>query len=194
MGQNPFHMVLPLMPYHTKGFVRQRISIYRFTDLSIWWFIDENQAEVMIFLTSFLQIGRYYAPKKFQWKNILKSNWRIERKKFISRRLSQIEKTQMGAEFPFLTSNFPFLFNSQLSIVNYQLASRQRGVMIFLSYCWLVLGMNMWCSAFQAGSRCWSTPQNEFCGYENSAFQAKNIIKDKNPSQLWPSIHRPTFA
>ena len=94
------------------------------------------------------------------------SDWRIYRC-----RLSQIEKTQMDAEFPFPTSNFST--SSQLSIVNYQLASRQRGVMIFLSYCWLVLGMNMWCSAFQGGSRCWSTPQNEFCGYENSAFQAK---------------------
>ena len=70
-------------------------------------------------------------------------------------------------------SNFPFLFNSQLSIVNYQLASRQRGVMIFLSYCWLVLRMNIWCSAFQADFWCWFLPQNEFCGYENSAFQAK---------------------
>jgi len=35
------------------------------------------------------------------------------------------------------------------------------------------LRMNIWCSAFQADFRCWSTPQNEFCGYENSAFQAK---------------------
>jgi hypothetical protein len=37
-------------------------------------------------------------------------------------------------------------------------------------------------------------PQNEFCGYENSAFQAKNTLEYRNPSQWKPSIHRLTFA
>ena len=40
------------------------------------------------------------------------------------------------------------------------------------------LRMNIWRSAFQAGFWCWFLPQNEFCGYENSAFQAK-----KNPQR-----------
>jgi len=109
------------------------------------------------------------------WKNSMGEYF----KRQLTDRKKKIHLTQIIADWKnadgrrISISNFPFLFNSQLSIVNYQLASRQRGVMIFLSDCWLVLGMNMWCSAFQAGSRCWSTPQNEFCGYENSAFQAK---------------------
>jgi len=57
------------------------------------------------------------------------------------------------------------------------------------------LRMNIWCSAFQADFRCWSTPQNEFCGYENSAFQAKkHPRRQKYPSQSKFSIHRLTVA
>ena len=61
-------------------------------------------------------------------------------------------------KFPFLTSPLLLILNCPLSINS---CGRMR------------LRMNIWGSAFQAGSRCWSTPQNEFCGYENSAFQAK---------------------
>jgi hypothetical protein len=46
----------------------------------------------------------------------------MARKKYISRRYSQIEKTQMNAEFPFLTSHF-------FSIINWR---RQRGILFFL--------------------------------------------------------------
>ena len=37
-------------------------------------------------------------------------------------------------------------------------------------------------------------PQNEFCGYENPAFQAKNTFEYRNPSQWKPSIHWRAFA
>jgi hypothetical protein len=38
-------------------------------------------------------------------------------------------------------------------------------------------------SAFQAGFWRRFMPQNEFCGYENPAFQAENILKnDVSPS------------
>jgi hypothetical protein len=50
------------------------------------------------------------------------------------------------------------------------------------------------CSAFQAGFWRRFMPQNKFCGYENSAFQAKNTFEYRNPSQWKPSIHRLTFA
>ena len=50
------------------------------------------------------------------------------------------------------------------------------------------------CSALQAGFRQGFMPQNKCWGYENSAFQAKNILEYRNPSQSKPSIHRLTFA
>jgi len=50
------------------------------------------------------------------------------------------------------------------------------------------------CSAFQADFWRWFMPQNKFCGYENSAFQAKNTFEYRNPSLSKPSIHRLIFA
>jgi len=35
-------------------------------------------------------------------------------------------------------------------------------------------------TAFQAGFRRRFMPQNKFCGYENSAFQAKNTLQYRN--------------